>query len=84
MIWGRYPMLMPEGLSTCPEVGLCIPQMIFIRVDFPAPFFPTSPIFSPSLIWKLTWSSRGLWPNTTVRSSTETIFYFSRALSAAS
>ena len=40
-------------MSIWPEVGLCSPVISFISVDFPAPFLPTRPILSLSLMWTL-------------------------------
>ncbi len=40
-----------------PVVGGTTPPMIFISVDLPAPFSPTSPITSPGSTEKLTSSS---------------------------
>src|SRR5688500_995014 len=37
-----------------PESGRWIPARIFIKVDLPAPFSPTSPTISPAAIWKST------------------------------
>ena len=56
--WGRYPIVMPEGLSIWPEVGFCSPMISFIMVDLPAPLRPTRPILSLSLMWKLILSRR--------------------------
>jgi len=39
-----------------PESGFSTPAMILSAVDFPAPFLPTSPMRSPSVMLILAWS----------------------------
>lgn len=45
---GRYPMVKSLGLITSPPDNGCWPIITFSRVDFPAPFFPTSPTLCSS------------------------------------
>ncbi len=59
-----------------PSVGASIPNSIFIKVDFPAPFSPTSAWISPFLICRLT-----LWFATTPPGYTFVIFRASKMIS---
>mmetsp|Transcript_8314 Transcript_8314/g.25998 ORF Transcript_8314/g.25998 Transcript_8314/m.25998 type:complete len:221 (+) Transcript_8314:1361-2023(+) len=45
--WGRYPTDAPGAGRASPSKASSTPAMIFISVDFPAPFWPTTPIFAP-------------------------------------
>lgn len=66
-------MVVSVGMATLPVVGFCSPAIIFSNVDFPAPFFPTSAMWSLSLTTKLTSWNRGFTPNSTLRFSIEII-----------
>ena len=39
-----------EPISIVPETGSYMPERIFMKVDFPAPFSPITPRISPSCI----------------------------------
>jgi hypothetical protein len=41
---------LPLGIITCPSVASNLLQIIFSKVDFPAPFLPVNPILSFSFI----------------------------------
>jgi hypothetical protein len=44
---GRNPNVIPRSIEMRPSSGESSPRMIENRVDFPAPFAPTSPMRSP-------------------------------------
>src|SRR3954453_11039939 len=55
-------MVMPRSVETCPSSGSSSPAIIRNSVVLPAPFGPTSPIFSP--LWRAADASmkRIWWP----------------------
>ena len=55
---GRYPIRNPETAVTVPSSAESSPAIIFNKVDFPVPFTPITPIFSPLFMEKETPSSR--------------------------
>ena len=66
--WTSFP-----STKICPSVGASMPNNIFISVDFPAPFSPTSAWISPFFTLRLT-----LWLATTPPGYTFVIFRASR------
>ena len=45
--WSKYPARTFLDHSTLPSSGCNLPVMMFMKVDFPSPLAPTSPICSP-------------------------------------
>src|SRR4051812_20925106 len=59
---GTYPVVTSFRRETLPESGVCTPARIWIKVDFPAPFGPMSPMRSPSEIVSDIFSNSGRAP----------------------